>query len=86
MLLSAQPQLSPAELRQRLLHFSTKNSMDTAWIPEEQRLQTPNSVAGLPTWLGAGEDLAGCSAELCPYQESSAVVKALCVGRECPLG
>ncbi|NXR35478.1 PCSK9 convertase, partial [Zosterops hypoxanthus] len=51
------PQLSPAELRQRLLHFSTKNSMDTAWIPEEQRLQTPNSVAGLPTWLGAEEQL-----------------------------
>ncbi|TRZ20057.1 hypothetical protein HGM15179_007038 [Zosterops borbonicus] len=56
-LLSAQPQLSPAELRQRLLHFSTKNTMDTVWIPEEQRLQTPNSVARLPTWLGAEEQL-----------------------------
>ncbi|KFM13055.1 Proprotein convertase subtilisin/kexin type 9, partial [Aptenodytes forsteri] len=48
MLLSAEPQLSLAELRQRLLHFATKNVMDTAWFPEEQRLQTPNSVAGLP--------------------------------------
>ncbi|NXY58069.1 PCSK9 convertase, partial [Callaeas wilsoni] len=56
-LLSAEPQLSLAELRQRLLHFSTKNVMDTAWFPEEQRLQTPNNVAGLPTWLGAEEQL-----------------------------
>ncbi|NWT55063.1 PCSK9 convertase, partial [Erythrocercus mccallii] len=56
-LLSAQPRLSPAELRQRLLRFSTKNAMDPAWFPEEQRLQTPNSVAGLPTRLGAEEQL-----------------------------
>ncbi|XP_059709473.1 proprotein convertase subtilisin/kexin type 9 [Haemorhous mexicanus] len=56
-LLSAQPQLSRAELRQRLLRFSTKNAMDTAWIPEEQRLQTPNSVAGLPARLAAEEQL-----------------------------
>ncbi|NWI58259.1 PCSK9 convertase, partial [Calyptomena viridis] len=53
MLLSAEPQLSLAELRQRLLHFSTKNVMDMTWFPEKQRLQTPNSVAGLPTRLGA---------------------------------
>ncbi|XP_009318123.1 PREDICTED: proprotein convertase subtilisin/kexin type 9 [Pygoscelis adeliae] len=57
MLLSAEPQLSLAELRQRLLHFATKNVMDTAWFPEEQRLQTPNSVAGLPTQLGEGHRL-----------------------------
>lgn len=57
-LLSAEPRLSPAELRQRLLRFSSKNAMDTAGFPQEQRLQTPNSVAGLPTRLGAGEDLA----------------------------
>ncbi|XP_066048043.1 proprotein convertase subtilisin/kexin type 9 [Chamaea fasciata] len=56
-LLSAQPRLSPAELRQRLLHFSAKNSVDAAWFPEEQRLQTPNSVAELPTRLGAEEQL-----------------------------
>ncbi|NXN77763.1 PCSK9 convertase, partial [Bombycilla garrulus] len=56
-LLSAEPRLSPAELRQRLLHFSAKNAMDTAWFPEEQRLQTPNSVAGLPARLGAEEQL-----------------------------
>ncbi|NWH97199.1 PCSK9 convertase, partial [Tichodroma muraria] len=56
-LLSAEPQLGPAELRQRLLRFSTKNVEDTAWFPEEQRLQTPNSVAGLPTRLGAEEQL-----------------------------
>ncbi|NXT66460.1 PCSK9 convertase, partial [Chaetops frenatus] len=56
-LLSAQPRLSPAELRQRLLRFSSKDGMDTAWFPEEQRLQTPNNVAGLPTRLGAEEQL-----------------------------
>ncbi|NXR95838.1 PCSK9 convertase, partial [Hypocryptadius cinnamomeus] len=56
-LLSAEPQLSPAELRQRLLLFSAKNATDTAWIPEEQRLQTPNSVAGLPSRLAAEEQL-----------------------------
>ncbi|NXM69562.1 PCSK9 convertase, partial [Serilophus lunatus] len=53
MLLSAEPQLSLAELRQRILHFSTKNIMDMMWFPEKQRLQTPNTVARLPTWLGA---------------------------------
>ncbi|XP_037260152.1 proprotein convertase subtilisin/kexin type 9 [Falco rusticolus] len=57
MLLSAEPQLSLAELRQRLLHFATKNVMDMAWFPEEQWLQTPNSVAGLPVWLGTDEQL-----------------------------
>ncbi|NXA60976.1 PCSK9 convertase, partial [Mohoua ochrocephala] len=56
-LLSAEPQLSLAELRQRLLRFSTKNAMDTARFPEEQRLQTPNNVAGLPARLGADEKL-----------------------------
>ncbi|NXF18774.1 PCSK9 convertase, partial [Rhodinocichla rosea] len=54
-LLSAEPRLSRAELRQRLLRFSAKNAMDMAWIPEEQRLQTPNSVAGLPARLAAEE-------------------------------
>ncbi|NXW49394.1 PCSK9 convertase, partial [Nyctiprogne leucopyga] len=57
MLLSAEPKLSLAELRQHLLHFATKNVMDMTWFPEEQRLQTPNSVAGLPTRLGADEQL-----------------------------
>ncbi|NXU14079.1 PCSK9 convertase, partial [Pardalotus punctatus] len=56
-LLSAEPRLGLAELRQRLLHFSTKNAMDTAAFPEEQRLQTPNNVAGLPTRLGADQQL-----------------------------
>ncbi|NWR28521.1 PCSK9 convertase, partial [Tachuris rubrigastra] len=53
----AEPRLSLAELRQRLLHFSTKNVMDMMWFPEEQRLQTPNSVVGLPTQLGPGKQL-----------------------------
>ncbi|NXW58855.1 PCSK9 convertase, partial [Eurystomus gularis] len=57
MLLSAEPQLSLAELRQHLLHFATKNVMDMVWFPEEQRLQTPNSVAGLPARLDTDEQL-----------------------------
>lgn len=75
MLLSAEPQLSFAELRQRLLHFANKNVMDTAWFPEEQRLQTPNSVAGLPARLGTGKDL-GC---LLGARQSSALT-----GKEVP--
>ncbi|NXS58791.1 PCSK9 convertase, partial [Brachypteracias leptosomus] len=57
MLLSAEPRLGLAELRQRLLHFATKNVMDMAWFPKEQRLQTPNSVAGLPARLDTEEQL-----------------------------
>ncbi|NXU41878.1 PCSK9 convertase, partial [Drymodes brunneopygia] len=56
-LLSAEPQLSLAELRQRLLLFSAKNAVDTAQLPEEQRLLTPSSVAGLPTRLRADQQL-----------------------------
>ncbi|XP_036244241.1 proprotein convertase subtilisin/kexin type 9 [Molothrus ater] len=59
-LLSAEPRLSRAELRQRLLRFSTKGAVDTAWIPQEQRLQTPNSVAGLPARLAAEEQRLLC--------------------------
>ncbi|NXA21099.1 PCSK9 convertase, partial [Ibidorhyncha struthersii] len=55
--LGYRPQLSLADLRQRLLRFATKNVMDMAWFPEEQQLQTPNSVAGLPARLGADEQL-----------------------------
>ncbi|XP_015491945.1 proprotein convertase subtilisin/kexin type 9 [Parus major] len=56
-LLSAEPRLSLAELRQRLLRFSAKGAMGTERVPEEQRLQTPNSVAALPTRLGTEEQL-----------------------------
>lgn len=87
MLLSAEPQLSLAELRQRLLHFATKNVMDTAWFPEEQRLQTPNSVAGLPTQLGAGKDLScllGARQSSALTGERRAWVKAQRIGRACP--
>lgn len=78
MLLSAEPRLSRAELRQRLLRFSTKSAMDTAWIPQEQRLQTPDSVAGLPARLAAGQELAArwAPAQLCPEQETSGGVEA----------
>lgn len=87
MLLSAEPQLSLAELRQRLLHFATKNVMDMAWFPEEQRLQTPNSVAGLPTKLDAGKDLIcllGAQQSSALTGERSAWVKARCPDRACP--
>uniref|UniRef100_A0A8B9S4H8 Proprotein convertase subtilisin/kexin type 9 n=1 Tax=Apteryx owenii TaxID=8824 RepID=A0A8B9S4H8_APTOW len=52
--LSAEPGLSLAELRQRLLHFATKGVIDGAWFPEEQRLLTPGAVARLPPALLPG--------------------------------
>ncbi|NXJ05264.1 PCSK9 convertase, partial [Odontophorus gujanensis] len=56
MLLSTEPHLSAAELRQHLLHWATKNAISMAWFPAEQRLQTPSSVVGLPTQLRPGEE------------------------------
>ncbi|XP_036614107.1 proprotein convertase subtilisin/kexin type 9 [Trichosurus vulpecula] len=57
MLLSADPSLTISELRQRLIRFSIKNAINEAWFPEDQRLLTPNLVAGLPSSLGAEEQL-----------------------------
>lgn len=57
MILNTNPTLSISELRQRLIHFSIKNLMNEAWFPEEERLLTPNRVAGLPARLVAGECL-----------------------------
>ncbi|XP_025022429.1 proprotein convertase subtilisin/kexin type 9 [Python bivittatus] len=57
MILNANPALSISELRQRLIHFSVKNLMNEAWFPEDQRLLTPNRVAGLPSKLVAEEQL-----------------------------
>ncbi|NWY38207.1 PCSK9 convertase, partial [Sylvia atricapilla] len=77
-LLSAQPRLSPAELRQRLLRFSAKGAVHTAWFPEEQRLQTPSSVAGLPT-PGRAEEQLLCrsvwSARSGPVRSGTAVAR-----------
>ncbi|NXL84253.1 PCSK9 convertase, partial [Alectura lathami] len=87
MLLSAEPHLSLAELRQRLLHFATKNAIRAAWFPEEQRLQTPNSVAGLPAQLGADEQLlcrSVWSARSGLTRHATAVVR--CTGTEEMLG
>ncbi|KAH0618581.1 hypothetical protein JD844_017929 [Phrynosoma platyrhinos] len=57
MILNTNPGLSIAELRQRLIHYSIKNLMNEAWFPEEQRLLTPNRVAGLPFKLVEDEQL-----------------------------
>ncbi|ELW67985.1 Proprotein convertase subtilisin/kexin type 9 [Tupaia chinensis] len=58
MMLSAQPQLTLAELRQRLIHFSAKDVINEAWFPEDQRVLTPNLVATLPpSGPGAGGQL-----------------------------
>ncbi|NXB74357.1 PCSK9 convertase, partial [Donacobius atricapilla] len=86
-LLSAEPRLSLAELRQRLLRFSAKNAVDTARFPEEQRLQTPSSVAGLPTRLGAEERLlcrSVWSARSAPARHARAVAR--CASTEEMLG
>ncbi|XP_058159499.1 proprotein convertase subtilisin/kexin type 9 isoform X2 [Dasypus novemcinctus] len=58
MMLTAEPGLTLAELRQRLIHFSAKDVINEAWFPEEQRALTPNRVATLPpSTPGAGGQL-----------------------------
>uniref|UniRef100_A0A8D2L720 Proprotein convertase subtilisin/kexin type 9 n=1 Tax=Varanus komodoensis TaxID=61221 RepID=A0A8D2L720_VARKO len=57
MILNTNPGLSISELRQRLIHFSIKSLINEAWFPEDQRLLTPNRVAGLPPKLVADEEL-----------------------------
>ncbi|KAL8178613.1 UNVERIFIED_CONTAM: Proprotein convertase subtilisin/kexin type 9 [Gekko kuhli] len=57
MILSTNPALSASELRQRLIHFSIKNLINEAWLPEDQRMITPNRVAGIPSKLVADEQL-----------------------------
>ncbi|KAM4872847.1 proprotein convertase subtilisin/kexin type 9-like [Thomomys bottae] len=48
LMLTAQPNLTVAELRQRLIHYSIRNAINDTWFPEEERLMTPNLVAALP--------------------------------------
>uniref|UniRef100_I3M601 Proprotein convertase subtilisin/kexin type 9 n=1 Tax=Ictidomys tridecemlineatus TaxID=43179 RepID=I3M601_ICTTR len=48
MMLTAEPELTLTELRQRLIHFSAKDVINKAWFPEGQRVLTPNLVAALP--------------------------------------
>ncbi|KAM4722915.1 proprotein convertase subtilisin/kexin type 9 [Rhinophrynus dorsalis] len=57
MILNIKPDLTVTELRQRLIHFSTKKVINEVWFPEDQRLITPNRVAGLPVKLVADEEL-----------------------------
>ncbi|XP_077189723.1 proprotein convertase subtilisin/kexin type 9 [Paroedura picta] len=57
MILNTHPALSVSELRQRLIHFSIKNLISEAWFPEDQRLITPNRVAGIPSRRVADEQL-----------------------------
>ncbi|XP_056388111.1 proprotein convertase subtilisin/kexin type 9 isoform X1 [Hyla sarda] len=57
MILNGKPDLTLTELRQRLIHFSTKNAINEAWFPDDQRLITPNRVAGLPVKLNNDEQL-----------------------------
>lgn len=47
-MLTREPALTLAELRQRLIHFSTKGVINMAWFPENQQVLTPNLVATLP--------------------------------------
>ncbi|XP_021571693.1 proprotein convertase subtilisin/kexin type 9 [Carlito syrichta] len=58
MMLSVEPELTLAELRQRLIRFSAKDVINEAWFPEDQRVLTPNLVASLPPSApGAGGQL-----------------------------
>ncbi|XP_068098541.1 proprotein convertase subtilisin/kexin type 9 [Hyperolius riggenbachi] len=57
MILNGQPELTVTALRQQLIHFSTKDAINEAWFPDDQRLITPNRVAGLPVKLATEEKL-----------------------------
>uniref|UniRef100_A0A8D0HH18 Proprotein convertase subtilisin/kexin type 9 n=1 Tax=Sphenodon punctatus TaxID=8508 RepID=A0A8D0HH18_SPHPU len=83
MILNANPELTISELRQRLIHFSTKNLINEAWFPEDQRLITPNRVAGLPSRLEADEHLY-CRSVWSAQSGStrSAIAVARCSGNE----
>ncbi|XP_069843722.1 proprotein convertase subtilisin/kexin type 9-like [Dipodomys merriami] len=48
LMLTAQPNLTVAELRQRLIHYSIRNAINDTLFPEEERFKTPNLVAALP--------------------------------------
>ncbi|XP_048208082.1 proprotein convertase subtilisin/kexin type 9-like [Perognathus longimembris pacificus] len=48
LMLTAQPNLTVAEVRQRLIHYSVNNAINDTWFPEEARVMTPNLVAALP--------------------------------------
>ncbi|XP_042555271.1 proprotein convertase subtilisin/kexin type 9-like [Dipodomys spectabilis] len=48
LMLTAQPNLTVAELRQRLIHYSIRNAINDTWFPVDQRVKTPNLVAALP--------------------------------------
>nr|XP_006005563.1 PREDICTED: proprotein convertase subtilisin/kexin type 9 [Latimeria chalumnae] len=57
MILNTDPNITVSEVRQKLIHFSSKNIMDEAWFPKEQRLITPNRVAVLPSAVTTGTHL-----------------------------
>ncbi|XP_069843728.1 proprotein convertase subtilisin/kexin type 9-like [Dipodomys merriami] len=48
LLLTAQPNLTVAELRQRLIHYAISNTINDTWFPEAERFKTPNLLAALP--------------------------------------
>ncbi|XP_069843715.1 proprotein convertase subtilisin/kexin type 9-like [Dipodomys merriami] len=48
LMLTAQPNLTVAELRQRLIHYSIRNAINDTWFPKEERFKTPNLLATLP--------------------------------------
>ncbi|XP_048208083.1 proprotein convertase subtilisin/kexin type 9-like [Perognathus longimembris pacificus] len=49
LMLTVQPNLTVAEVRQRLIHYSVSNAINDTWFPEEERDMTPNLVAALPS-------------------------------------
>ncbi|CAH2311228.1 pro convertase subtilisin kexin type 9 [Pelobates cultripes] len=57
MIMNNKQDLTVSELRQRLIHYSTKKVINEVWFPEDQRLITPNRVAGLPVKLVPDEEL-----------------------------
>ncbi|XP_069498217.1 proprotein convertase subtilisin/kexin type 9 [Ambystoma mexicanum] len=87
MILNGDTGMTVSELRQRLIHFSTRNLINDALFPEDQRLITPNRIAGLPPKLVTEAELF-CRSVWSKQSglSRSAIAVAHCSGNEEMLG
>ncbi|XP_043941442.1 proprotein convertase subtilisin/kexin type 9 [Protopterus annectens] len=58
-ILNSNKSMTVSDVRQRLIHFSSKHLMNKALFPEDQRLITPNRVVALPSKI-VEEELLFC--------------------------
>lgn len=66
-MLTAEPELPLAELRQRLIHFSARGVINAAWFPKDQRALPPNLVATLPPHAPGARQQGGPLPPLPPF-------------------